>query len=224
MIVTRKRRKPFPWKRLILPLIAIALVVFALSWAPSRSVIANGPAAPAWRTVGDTFGTVATPFHFAAQNQLLTDRNKQIVQLQAQVADLQSKSAAKDKRIRDLQSQMGELQSQAAAARSTSATTKAAATPAPAASPFGGGSTLASANGAPGGDLSAGATADMRRAASYWSNMEPENAAKVVQKLPVVYVARVFALMPSDSASSIMDALPANYVAALTQEHPELRR
>ncbi len=54
--------------------------------------------------------------------------------------------------------------------------------------------------------------------------MEPENAAKVVQKLPVVYVARVFALMSADSVSSILDALPSTYVAALTQEHPELKR
>ena len=30
MIVTRQRRKPFPWKRLILPVIAVALVSFNL--------------------------------------------------------------------------------------------------------------------------------------------------------------------------------------------------
>ncbi len=95
MIVTRQRRKPFPWKRLILPLVAIALVVVALSWQPSRSVIANGPAAPVWRTLNNALGGVATPFHFAAQNQLLTERNKQIVQLQGQIADLANEVASK---------------------------------------------------------------------------------------------------------------------------------
>ena len=93
MIVTRQRRKPFPWRRLILPLIAIALVVFAFSWGPSRNVITGGPMGPLWNTVGSTFDKVATPFHFAAQNQLITDRNKQILALQNQITDLQNHPA-----------------------------------------------------------------------------------------------------------------------------------
>ncbi len=222
MIVTRQRRRPFPWKRLGLPLIAIALVSFALWWTPSRNVIANGPAAPLWHTAGNAFGVVATPFHFAAQNQLLTDRNKQIVQLQKQITDLQSQDQAKDKKIGNLQSQVGQMQTQAANANSVKSTPV---QPAASAAPFGSTASGTSATTtATGGDLSAGATADMRRTAQYWGNMEPENAAKVVQKLPVVYVARVFAQMSPDSVSSILDALPANYVAELTQEHPELRR
>ncbi len=42
VIVTRQRRKPFPWRRLILPVVAIGLVVFAFVWPPSRNVILNG--------------------------------------------------------------------------------------------------------------------------------------------------------------------------------------
>ena len=114
MIVTRQRRKPFPWKRLILPVIAIALATFAFMWTPSRNVIVNGPMAPLWRTTGSTFDTVAKPFHFAAQNQLLTDQNKKIAQLQQQVTDLQSQATTKDKKIGSLNGQVQDLQVQAA--------------------------------------------------------------------------------------------------------------
>lgn len=220
MIVTRRRRKPFPWKRFILPVIAIGLVIFAISWQPSRSVIAGGPMAPLWQDAGSTFNSVAAPFHFAAQNQLLTDRNRQIVQLQAQIASLQSQSAAKDKQISNLNAQIEQLQGQAASARGVGSVVP----PAPqtgavsaAAAPAAGASPAA-------GDLASGATQDMRRTANYWANMEPENAAKVMQKLPVPYVARVLALMSPDAVGAILDALPAGYAAQLTQENPELRR
>ncbi len=218
MIVTRRRRKPFPWKRLALPVVAIALVAFALSWTPSRNAIGNGPAAPLWRATGATLGGIAAPFHFTAQNQELGNRAKEIAQLQSQVADMQAKDQAKDKKVADLQGQIATLQSQAAAARGTVAPHSAQA---PSTN-----DAFASNMNAPvrGGDLSAGATPDMHRTAEYWASMEPENAAKVVQKLPTVYVARIFALMSSDAVGSVMDALPPSYVAQLTQEHPELKR
>lgn len=222
MIVTRQRKKPFPWRRLLLPVIAIALVIFAFTWAPSRNVITNGPAAPVFKSTGNIFGSVSEPFHFAAQNQVITDKNRQIVALQNQLNDAKSKTAAKDKQIADLQAQTQQLQSQAATLRSN-APTKGAPPVAAAGTP----------NGVPGaastrtqlsGDLTSTATPDMRRTAQYWSSMDPENAAKVVQKLPVDYVARVFSLMSSDSVGSILDALPPNYAAQITQEHPELRQ
>jgi flagellar motility protein MotE (MotC chaperone) len=64
----------------------------------------------------------------------------------------------------------------------------------------------------------------MRRTAQYWASMEPENAAKLAQRLSPVYVARILSLMQPDSVGAILDALPANYAAKLTQEHPELQR
>jgi flagellar motility protein MotE (MotC chaperone) len=73
-------------------------------------------------------------------------------------------------------------------------------------------------------DLSSGATPDMQRTAKYWANMEPDNVAKVLPKLPIPYVARVLALMSPDDVGAILDALPAAYAAQLTQEHPELKR
>ncbi|HTZ53855.1 MAG TPA: hypothetical protein VMB20_02245 [Candidatus Acidoferrum sp.] len=215
MIVTRRRRKPFPWKRLILPVIAIALVVFAFVWAPSRSVITGGPLQPLMQNMGARFNTIAAPFHFAAQNQLITDRNRQIAQLQTQISDLQNKSAAKDKQISSLNAQISQLQTQAANSRGTTAA-------APSAAPAAGGSnTLAQSSG---GDLSSGATQDMRRTAQVWANMDPSNAAKVIQRLPIPYVARVLALMSPDDAGAILDAAPAAFVAQVTQENPQLKR
>jgi len=219
VIVTRQRRKPFPWRRLILPLIAIALVVFAFMWPPSRNVITGGKLAPIWATLGSTYDKVATPFHFAAQNQLLTDRNAQIAALQKQVADLQSQVGDKTKSVTSLNAQIAQLESQAASSRAGASAAPGAspgAVTAPGASP--------AAGGAVGNDLSSGATPDMRRTAAYWANMEPDNLAKVLPKLPVPYVARILALMSPDSVGAILDALPAAYVAQLTSENPELKR
>ena len=217
MIVTRQRRRAFPFRKLLLPAIAIALIAAAFAWTPSRNAIATGPLAPVWNAGASAFDRVAAPFHFAAQNQVISDKNATIAKLQAQVTDLQTQGAAKDKRIAQLQSSLDAAAAQTAAARSPAAkpsTVDAAASG-------------ASATGAPGfaaGDLTVGATADARRTAAVWAAMEPENAAKVVQKLPVPYVAHILALMSPDAAGPIMDALPSSYAAALTQEHPELRR
>jgi len=210
VIVTRRRRKPFPWRRLLLPVIAIALVIFAVVWGPSRNVITAGPLAPLWQNIGSRFQMIATPFHFAAQNQVITDRNKQIAQLQTQVAQLQAQSADKDKKISSLNATIGQMQQQAANA-------SAAVSPPPVAA--------GSANPAnPAGAPAAGDTTELRRTAQLWANMQPENAAKVMQKLPVPYVAQVLALMSPDDAGAILDALPAAFAAQLTQENPGLKR
>ncbi len=217
MIVTRRRRKPFPWKRLILPVVALALVAFALTWGPSRTVITGGPMAPLWQSASTSFNTVATPFHFAAQNELLTDRNRQIAALKAQVDTLQTQSTAKDKQIAALNHQVAQLQTQVANAPDASkpaVSAASAASAAPAAAP---GSSAAVAS-------EPAADQELSRTAQYWANMEPENAAKVVEKLPVPYVARVLAQMSPDAVGAILDAVPAAFAAQLTQENPQLKR
>ena len=217
MIVTRQRRRTFPFRKLLLPLIAIALIVAAFWWTPSRNAIATGPLAPVWNAGASAFDKVAAPFHFAAQNQVISSENATIAKLQAQVTDLQTQSAAKDKQISRLQSSLDAANAATAAARSPEAKPSAGAVAAPG----------VGASGAPAfasGDLTVGATADARRTASVWAAMDPENAAKVVQKLPIPYVAHILALMSPDQVGPIMDALPPTYAAALTQEHPELRR
>lgn len=220
MIVTRQRKKPFPWRRLILPVVAIGLVIFAFVWTPSRNVITAGPMGPVWGVVGNAFNNVATPFHWAAQNQIITDRNKQIAGLEKSNADLASKLADNQQKIKDLTAQVQTLQTNAANASSAASSSTAPATSASGA-PVASGSTgaLSGAN-----DLSQGATPDMRRTALVWANMEPENAAKVVQKLPIPYVARILALMSPDTVGALLDALPADYAAKLTQDHPELKK
>lgn len=219
MIVTRQRRKPFPWKRFILPVIAIALVLFAFVWPPSRNVITNGPLAPVWNVTGNVFANISEPFHFAAQNQELTQKNKQIIDLQKQITALQSQVTTKDNKIKDLNGQVQQLQLQVANPKASPSSAPAARSNA---NPQPGDLSAQPANA--GSDLTQGATPDMKRTASYWANMEPENAAKVIQKLPVPYVARVLALMPPDSVAAVLDALPPAYAAKLTQDHPELKK
>ncbi|MHB8147227.1 MAG: MotE family protein [Vulcanimicrobiaceae bacterium] len=224
MIVTRQRRKAFPWRRILLPLIALGLVAFAVAWPPSRNEIVNGPLAPVWRASAPMAGTITAPFHFAAQNQAMTGLKHQIVQLQSQVTAARNSAKSKDRQIAKLQSQVVQLESQAATrVVAKPGTSASSASPIAAGSAAIGAGTAAQA-GPASGDLSAGATPDMRRTAQYWANMEPENAAKVVQKLPTAYVARVMSLMSPDAAGAILDALPAAVAARLTQEHPELRR
>lgn len=218
MIVTRQRRKSFNFRRLILPAIAIVLLIVAFLWGPSRNVITSGPMSPVWRVAGNLWGNIAAPFHFAAQNEVITDRNRQIAQLQSQLATAQSSGGDKDKQISDLQAQIAQLQSQAASARAAAPPARrpgAAPGASPAAAGFGGGTGA--------GDLSAGATEDMKRTAQYWTSMDPENAAKIVQRLPPSYVARVFSLMQPDAVGAILDALPATYAAKLTQEQPQIQ-
>jgi flagellar motility protein MotE (MotC chaperone) len=220
VIVTRRRRKPFPWKRLLLPLVAIALVIFAFAWGPSRNVITNGPVGPLWQNIGQRFATIAAPFNFAKQLQVETDQKGQIAQLQGQISDLKTQGAAKDKQISSLNGQVNQLQTQAANAAS--------AVSAPSIAPVsgaanGGNAASAGVSGAQtaGGDQT---SAQMRRAAQVWANMQPENAAKVIQKLPIPYVAQVLALMSPDDAGAILDAVPATFAAEVTQENPGLKR
>lgn len=214
MIVTRQRKKPFPWRRLILPVVAIGLVIFAFAWPPSRNVITAGPMGPLWSTVGNGYNNVAAPFNYAAELKKETALRQQLVQANQKADTLQKQIDEKDKKITDLNNTVQQLQVKSANAPATNATPSVGASPQ-------GGITGSQASGA--SDLTQGATPDMRRTASVWANMEPENAAKVIQKLPIPYVARILALMAPDTVGSILDALPAAYAAKLTQDHPELK-
>jgi flagellar motility protein MotE (MotC chaperone) len=222
VIVTRQRRKPFPWRRFILPLIAVALVIFAFVWPPSNQVIVKGPLAPLWSFIGDN---LSKPFDIATKLREEKALRTTIAQQGGQISTLQADVTAKAKQIADLTSQVDQLKAQAAAANSAGG-------PAPAASaaPAGqqqqqqqqqaqAGAASVAADMQPMSSQEA-----MRRTAQYWSNMEPDNAAKVVQKLPIPYVASVMTLMSPDDVGAILDALPASYAAELTQEHPELKR
>jgi flagellar motility protein MotE (MotC chaperone) len=220
VIVTRKRKKPFPFKRVVLPVVALALVAFALTWEPSRDAMSSGPMAPVVRTTGAWFDSIAVPFHFAAQNQLITDRNRQIAALQAQLASAKSDAQTKDKKIADLQTQLDQTQTQLASASGNASAASARGAALGRSSPRPGPSDIVLA----GSELATNATPDMKRTADYWAAMDPENAARVAQRLPPSYVVRILALMPAQAVGTILDNLPPSLAAKLTQEHPELKR
>ena len=130
------------------------------------------------------------------------------------------------KQIASLQQQIDQLQTQAASTRNNASPApgrQASGPAAPAAAPSGAFSSSTAQGGYVAGDLSAGATADIRRTGAYWSSMEPENAAKLAERLPTSYVARVFAQMSPNDVGAILDALPAPYAAKLTAENPEIQ-
>ena len=209
MIATRERKRRLNLKKLLLPVVAIAALGFALFWPPSQRAIsgfvANGPLAPVWRIVGAVVTPLVGPLHFAAQEQVIADRNKQIELLNGQLEDQRKAVAARDQQITNLQNQVKQAQEAAAQA--------AAATPAPVLQ-------RSPANGAAGAaapPVAVSASDDPKRTAAVWGAMEPEAAAAVAQKLPPSYTARVLALMSADTAGALLGALPPDYAAKVSQ-------
>lgn len=129
--------------------------------------------------------------------------------------------AQRDRTIADLRARIAAQQEQLAQLGAASKTDTGSATSAVAASAL---PSLAPPTAAPiPGDMTAGATPDMRRTAQLWAAMDPDDAAKIVRRMRPEYTARIFALMPADAAGQILDALPAAYGASVTQEEPQLR-
>jgi flagellar motility protein MotE (MotC chaperone) len=208
MIVTRRRRKPFPWRRVLLPATAVALLAAALWWTPSRNWIATGPMAPMWKSPAAQ--AVAAPFDGMALQQRIGSQDRDIASLQQQLADARAQITQRDKQISQLQSQLNDAQNEAAQAKAAKPIAPASAKPSD--------QTVAQSQ-----DLSSQATPDIQRTAQVWAAMDSESAANIVQKLPQAYVARVYAAMSPDSVGAILENLPASYAAKLTQEHPELQ-
>jgi hypothetical protein len=100
MIVTRRRRKPFPWKMIGIPVLAIVAIVAALSWPPSRAWIANaawsGPAGPAVRAMSDArIRQLQAQQTVHEKDKQMADLQTQVGQLQTELDDAQNASAAK---------------------------------------------------------------------------------------------------------------------------------
>lgn len=203
MIVTRQRRKPFPWARVLYPLGLALIVAAALSWQPSRDWLLQGPLAGVYRPL-------SAPFDALAQQRVNADQVSQIAGLQKQIVAAQAQNLALNKHLSALQTQLSAAQQEAAMAGGQRQAPAHAV--APAAAPV----TAV--------DSATNATPEMRRTASEWAAMDPQAAAKVVQRLSVPYVARVFAVMPADAVGAILENVPPALAAQLTQEHPELRR
>jgi hypothetical protein len=211
MIVTRQRpKKKFNPRKLILPLVSLLVLAFALWWPPSQKritgFVTNGPLNPIVARIGAFFTPYLAPLHFASQEQVIADRNRQIEALGGEIEGQRKDMASKDAQISALQFQIKQMQSAAANA--------AAATPTPAARAVG----AAAANGeAPAPAETTSTTDDPKHAAAVWATMDPEQAAAVAQKLPVDYTAKVLALMSNDAAGQLLGALPPDYAARVSQ-------
>ncbi len=197
MIVTRRRqRRPSP-ARIIVPLLAIAAVGFALGWPPSQRMIAGGPLKPVWNAGAGAGGVLARPLTFAAQQQTISDRNREIRDLDARLDQERRAKADAEARTQALQAHLTALANQPAPIESPRPVpTAVSAAPFAAAAPDAG---------------------ETRRLAATWAAMEPERAAAVVEHLPDDQVSRVLAQMDADSAGAILNALPAASAARISR-------
>jgi hypothetical protein len=203
MIVTRrrpKRRNLFP---IILPIVAIAALAFALWWPPSHNVIVNGPLKPVATTLTNVGGVVAKPFSFAYQEDQIATRNREIRRLNGSLESDRKVAETKDQRIAALQSQIAQLNAEPKA-------TPAPPPPKPTSAAI--------------GALAAGPAVpdDIKRTAAYWSSMDADKAAAIVQRLPDAYVNAVFAQMQPDAVADIMNALPPKTAARLAAQAADL--
>ena len=206
MIVTRQRpKKKFNPRKYLLPVVAIAALGFALWWPPSQKRIVgaftSGPVMVVINKVGAFINPYLAPLHFAAQEQVIADRNRQIEVLNGQIEDGRKLAASKDTQISALQFQIRQMQD--AAAKAAEAT----ASPAP---------VVRTANGVVAATPQP-TTDDPKHAATVWSSMDPAQAAAVAQRLPPDYTAKVMALMDSDSAGALLGALPPSYAARVAR-------
>jgi hypothetical protein len=205
MIVTRQRKQKKSSLPILLPIAAIAMLVIALTWPPSRNFITNGPLKPVVSVFDGVWGTVSRPLSFAYQQQQITDRNQDIKSLNDKLET--DRKAASDK-----DAQITQLQKQVATAAAEPEAVPTSAPGAPLATQSRGG-----ASGTGGAPAATQASTAVRLAASQWSAMDPDRAAALVQKLPTGYVSAVFAQMSPDSVGPIMDALPSKVAALIVQ-------
>jgi flagellar motility protein MotE (MotC chaperone) len=209
MIVTRQRKQKKNALPILLPIAAIVMLVVALSWPPSRNFITNGPLHPVATVVEKFWGTAATPLTFAYQQQQITDRNREVKRLNDTLETDRKAAADKD-------AQLAALRKQIAAAQTAS--TEASPAPSPSAAAV---ASAAGGGGIPGAAAPSPADAALKLTGQQWSSMDPENAAKIAQKLPVSYDSAVFAQMSPDSVGPIMDALPPTFAAQIIQSSPQ---
>jgi uncharacterized coiled-coil protein SlyX len=210
VIVTRKRRRRLHLGRYLLPLAAIAALVFALTWAPSHNAIANGPLKPAWQVGERVFLAVSTPLRFAAQQQTITERNQQVRDLNVRLEQARAQTASGEAKVQQLQQQIATLANQPHP------------TPIPAVRPSAAPPGTVGAAPAVGAAQPAPVTDADRRLAATWAAMDADKAAAIAQRLPDDQVVRVLGAMDADDAAQIMNALPAAVAARLSRAAPQV--
>jgi len=218
VIVTRRRRRKVRLGRYVLPLLALAALAVALAWPPSHNAIANGPLKPFWTAAGNVLGVAARPLSFAAQQQTIVDRNREIRSLNAQLEQSRQAQAADDARVTAAQQQVQSLLAQprpstAPIARSSPGAIAAAGT-------AGAGTTEMTAGGQP-------ATDDEKRLGATWAQMDPDKASAIAQRLPVEEVSRILSTMDPGDAAEVLNALPPKLgaqVSAAVAQVPDASR
>jgi flagellar motility protein MotE (MotC chaperone) len=196
-------------RNIVLPIAAIGALVGAILWPPSHKIIFEGPLKPMLAKVQPFFDQAEKPLHFVAQQQTITEKNREIQALDRQLEQARKDLASRDDRIKALQGQLNTAQNAGAAAAAS------APTPAPA-RPAGGAQTVAAA-GAEAGGAAGPVDPDIKRTAAVWAQMGPDSVAGLAQKLPVDYVVRVMGQMSPDQVGQVMEALPPDLAAKITQ-------
>jgi hypothetical protein len=122
MIATRQRKqKKGSLLPVLLPIAAIVMLIVALTWPPSRNFIANGPLHPVVATLDNVWSVISRPLTFDYQEREITDRNRQIRDLNDKLEADRKSSTGKDSEIQQLQKQIAALQAQPEASPSASA-------------------------------------------------------------------------------------------------------
>jgi hypothetical protein len=210
---TRVARRRFPWKRYAAYLLVLGGSLYALQFSLVQGLIARSPVGRyatqinqvtlPYRTLAWYVIEPATrPFHFAAQQFTIKKKGDEITQLKKELNDAHTSISERDQQIKDLKAQ----------AQSVSASSSPSPSPAANANAANGVGSAAA-----GSSAMSAASSDMKRTADYWAQMEPEKAAAIVERLPQSYVTQVFAAMPADQVSEIMNVLPARYAAKLAE-------
>jgi len=213
VIVTRRRRRRLRLGRFLRPLLALVALAVALAWPPSHNAIANGPLKPVWTAAGGVLGVAARPLTFAAQQQSLTDRNREIRALNGQLEQSRQAQSADDARVAQMQQQVDTLTRQprptvAPLPRPTGATAGVSG------GANGAGAAVAQTAGA--SEVESAPTDAEKRLGETWAAMDPEKAAAVAQRLPIDEVSRILRSMDPDEAAEILNALPAKVGAQVS--------
>lgn len=208
---TRKPKRKFKLgaliRKIVLPLAALGALAGAIMWPPSHKIIFDGPLKPMLAKIQPFLDGAGRPLHFVAQQQTITEKNREIQNLNAQVEQTRKELASRDDRIKALEGQLSAAANSGAAAS--------APTPAPGAARTGA-QTVAAA-GVPGAASSGAVDPDVKRAAAVWAQMGPDAVAALAQKLPIDYVVRVMDQMSPDQVGQVMEALPPDLAAKITQ-------
>lgn len=211
---TRKPKKKFKLgaliRNIVLPVAAIGALAGAIAWPPSHKIIFEGPLKPMLEKAAPVADQLGRPLHFVAQQQAITEKNRQIQALDAQVEQSRKDLAGRDDQIKTLQAQLN-------AARNPAGASANAAPQAPAAVSAGAAQTVASA-GSPGQAAAEPAVdPNVKRTATIWSQMDADAVAGLAQKLPLDYVVQVLGQMAPDAVGQVMEALPPDVAAKITQ-------